>query len=289
MTGSDSEPSVTHPAGPSPSTTQRLMTAREVSHESGLREDLVVRFVPPIETPNGPFFGPRQLVIARVVRQLTGIGTPASTVVAAVENLNARPDNEVAQLAVQSERARPPGTKRRRALVVVATAVIALAVGGLIGGFVSRADRSSGGGSLAAPVTVTVSASPQTLQPAIPTAPDPVCGPWATATNDYRTKETAWSNTDSSIPASQWSPEQRSITMNVIPVLRQEAADLRGFAAKATDPTLRFLMQLEAAYQEAFADRLPNFAGPDDKRLWQAAINADVMIDSLCHAVVPPK
>ncbi len=100
-------------------------------------------------------------------------------------------------------------------------------------------------------------APPQPVQPAIPAATDAVCATWAIATNDYRTKEDAWAKTDPGIPAAQWSIQQRAITLDVIPVLRQEAADLRGFAAKASDPTLRFLMQLEAAYQEAFADRLP--------------------------------
>ncbi|HEY0229058.1 MAG TPA: hypothetical protein VGC05_22260 [Mycobacterium sp.] len=127
------------------------------------------------------------------------------------------------------------------------------------------------------------------MQPAIPAATDVVCATWALATNDYRTKEDDWAKTDPCISASQWSPQQRAISLNVIPVLRQEAADLRGFAAKATDPTLRFLMQLEAAYQEAFADRLPSYTPPADQLLWQAAINASVMINSQCYAVARPK
>lgn len=179
--------------------------------------------------------------------------------------------------------------RTRPSVVLSVTAIIALLIGGLAGGLIGKRIGSDRRGSAATPSTVTVPGPPQPVQPAIPAATDVVCATWALATNDYRTKDDDWAKTDPSISASQWSPQQRAITLNVIPVLRQEAADLRGFAAKATDPTLRLLMQLEAAYQEAFADRLPNYTPPGDQLLWQAAINASVMINSQCYAVAPPK
>lgn len=181
-----------------------------------------------------------------------------------------------------------PRPSRLLTPIRVAT-IIALLVGGLAGFLIGKGAGSGHPIPAATPSTVTVPGPPQPVQPAIPAATDVVCATWALATNDYRTKEDDWAKTDPSIPASQWSPQQRAITLNVIPVLRQEAADLRGFAAKASDPTLRFLMQLEAAYQEAFADRLPNYTPPGDQLLWQAAINASVMINSQCYAVARPK
>jgi hypothetical protein len=292
MAGSYGESSTTPHAAPSPAAAQRWVTAREVSRESGLREDLVVRFVPTVETPNGPLYGARQLEIAKFVRQLTDIGTPTSTVLAAVEDLNAHPDSELSRLAGQLNRGHPARPARRRtalAAAAAAAAVIALAIAGLVGALLGYSNGKDHSTHTAAPSTVSVPGPPQPVQPAVPAATDAVCAPWAAATNDYRAKEADWAKTDPGNSAAEWSPEQRSINMNVMPVLRQEAADLRGFAAKASDPTLRFLMQLEAAYQEAFADRLPTYAGAGDKRLWEAAIAASVMINSQCYAVARPK
>jgi hypothetical protein len=90
------------------------MTALEVSRESGLREDLVVRFVPITGTPNGPLFSTRQLEIAQYVKQLTEIGAPASTIAAAVEDLKARPASEVSQLAGRSRPAQPRARRTHR-------------------------------------------------------------------------------------------------------------------------------------------------------------------------------
>jgi hypothetical protein len=288
MTGSYGEPSGTTPAATSPSATQRWMTAGEVSRESGLREDLLIRFVPTVQTPNGPLFGARQLGIARFVRQLAEIGTPASAVLAAVEDLNGRPDDEISQLAGQSNRRHATRPTRRRA-GIVGVAVIAVLIGGLAGGLIGKNTVSDHRAPLAAPSTVTVSASPPPLQPAVPTAPDPVCAEWGPMNDAYIGKRAEWVKTDPNIPASQWSPEQRAITMNVIPGMHSEAAELRGIALKAADPVLRALLQLEALYQDDFADRLPNYSGPDDKRLWQAANDAGAMVNSLCHAMVRPK
>ena len=70
-------------------------------------------------------------------------------------------------------------------------------------------------------------------------------------------------------------------TMDVVPIMRQEASDLRGLAARANDQTLRFLMHLQALYDDAFADRLPNYTPPDDQRLWVAATDAGNMINAV--------
>src|ERR1700759_3443853 len=107
MTGSYGDPSATPPAAPPPSAAQRWMTSRELSREARLREDLAIQFVPAVETPDGPLYGTRQLGIARVVRQLTDIGTPASAVHAAVKDLDARPDPEFSQLVGQAHGRHP--------------------------------------------------------------------------------------------------------------------------------------------------------------------------------------
>nr|WP_181407300.1 hypothetical protein [Mycobacterium celatum] len=75
--------------------------------------------------------------------------------------------------------------------------------------------------------------------------------------------------------------------MAVIPVLQQEAVELRRLADKASDPVLRAMLQLEAKYQSAFANRLPNYTPPEDQRLWVAVTDFSDAVNSLCSAVVP--
>jgi hypothetical protein len=288
MTGSCGEPSTTPSTAPYPAA-GHWVTAREVSRESGLREDLVVRFVPTVETPNGPLFGAHQLGIARVVRQLTDIGTPASTIVAAVEELNAHTDSEVSQLADRSGR-RHPTRPTRRWVAIGATAVVALVVGGLTGGVMWPGKTSDSAiPSTSAPATETVSASPIPLAPAIPTSVDPICAQWGPMNDKYRAQRVDWAKTDPSIPAAQWSPEQRSVTMGMVPGLRSEATDERALATRATVPVLRELIELRALYGDAFADRLPNYDPNTDKNFWIAVTDFGNTINSLCSAVAQPK
>jgi hypothetical protein len=286
MAGSHGESTARPPAAPPPTATQHVMTARDVSRASGLREDLVARFVPAIDTPRGSGFGARQLAIATVVKQLTDIGAPASTVVAAVQDLNTCPDEELSPVAAKSG---GRSSRRRARIAFIATATVSLVIGGLIGGLAGRVDRSGNGGPATTPAPVTVSASPQTLQPAVPASVDPVCAEWGTTNDKYRAQRVDWAKTDSSLSAGQWSPEQRSVTLGIIPGLRSEANESRELAAKATVPMLRELMQQRAAYEELFADLLPNYNPNADKNLWIAVTDFGNSINSLCSAVVPPK
>lgn len=268
---------------PPTSATGRWMTLQEVARESGLREDLVSRFVPHMDTPTGPLYSAHHLGIARLVKQLTEMRLPYEAIDVTVRDAVNRPD---AQFGIALAQVRPNTSTRRKLWTVAgAAAAVALIVGGVIGGLIGYGN--GGGDTTAAPaVTVTAEAPPAQISATIPATPDPVCAEWNPIATDYASKQAEWAKTDPNVPAAQWSPQERALNMGIIPVLRDQAADMRRLAEKAEDPLLRALLESQAVYEEAYANRLPNYQ-PNDQRLWQAAINFSSAVNSLCTAVMP--
>lgn len=263
----------------------RWMSLPELAAATGLTGAQISQFVPATPTPEGPRFNPHQTALARVVRNLTDAGAPAAAIHTAVADLNQRPYGDVLA-AADKHLARPRRSSRGKRIALAAGAIAALLIAGLIGGAIgattNRHDQATP--PAAAPQTITVT---EPLNPTIPTTPDPVCAEWAPITTSYHEKRAAWRSVDSNIPASKWSDEQRALNMGVIPVMKAEAADMRRLADKAADPVLRAMLQLEAAYQDAFADRLPNYTPPDDERLWVAATDFSNAVNSMCYAIGP--
>lgn len=251
------------------------LTAQEVSQETGLRPDLVVRFVPHTDGPSGPLYNTQNLAAAHRVKQLTDAGAPAEAIDAAVRDITTR-DGLAA--AVQGQ---PTSPRRGKILAAAgAAAAVALIIGGVIGGLIGYNNR--GTTPTAAPVTVTAE-----VEPPLPTFAvnvDPVCDEWGVLNDDYRGKRAEWTGTDSNVPASQWTPEQRQITLDVVAVLKANAAELRHLAEQADDPALRTLLGLNATYKERFAQRLPSYTPATDKPIWTAAVNFGNAVNSYCNA-----
>jgi hypothetical protein len=161
---------------------------------------------------------------------------------------------------------------------------VALIAGGIIGGLIGAGRTDSSTTASAPAITVEV-AAPQ-VDPTIPTTPDPVCAEWAPISNSYAAKQAEWGKTDAKIPATDWGPEQRALNINIIGVLRDQAADMKRLASKATDPFLARLLREQALYEEEFANRLPNYQ-PSDQVLWQAAIDYASAVRATCLTVQP--
>lgn len=252
-------------------------TADEVSRETGLRPDLVLRFIPHTETPNGPRYNPHHVALAGTVKQMTDAGAPADAIDAAVRDLLQRPD-----LTAGAPLTRSPKRRNGQLLTVAGiTAAIALLIGGVIGGLIGSGNRNT---TTAAPAPVTITATAPL--PDVPTVPDPVCAEWNPLASEYAAKQADWAETDPGVPASRWSSEERALNLGVIPILRAQAEDMRRLAAEAQDPLLRSLMYSQAAYEDVFADRIPEYE-PGDQRLWQATINLSAAVNSRCTAMAP--
>ncbi|BEL41689.1 hypothetical protein [Mycobacteroides abscessus] len=263
----------------------RWISAPELARESGLREDLVQRFMPADTTGPAPMYSAGAVPLAKYVKRLTDMGTPASAIDAAVRELH---NNSGAMMQISLAAPVAPSRRGRLLAISGAAAAAALIIGGVIGGLIGAGTRGDTTTTTSAPVTVTAEApSRPAADTAAPNTPDPVCALWAPVNDNYYHQRQAWrqiANPD--IPATQWSAEQRSATMAVVPLLKDEAAKLRDIAPQAKSPTLQSLLQIEAGYQEAYANRLPNYV-PADNQLWSAANSLSDAVNAMCYAMVP--
>lgn len=274
------------------------LTAAEIARASQLREDLVERFLPAGQ-PQTNLYGRDLVSVARFVKVLTDLGTPTAAVEVAVAELRARPDAafNVALRGGGGAGRWPLGSKltgsRPRTLKAIGvTTAAALLVGGVVAVAVSRHDdeQSTAGPTRpsAKPVPAEVVASTVTDEPGSRSAqsfaspkPDPVCSQWQRASVGYDGKQQSWVKTDHRVPASRWSPKQRAVTLAVVPVMRQEAAELRALADKSTDPLLTGLLRAQSRYVDNYATKLPKFE-PRDHANWTAATAMDGAVKAVC-------
>lgn len=280
----------------------RWLTAAEVARASQLREDLVERFLPATQ-PQENLYGRDLVSVARFVKVLTDLGTPTAAVEVAVTELRARPD---AAFKVALRGAGDGGrwrfdsefdaglTKRPRMRTVIGvTTAAALVVGGVLAVTLSGGEhapvaaepaKSAG----AKPVPAEVIASSEQEDPGAKPAqafaaakPDPVCGQWQRAGAGFDRKQQAWAKTDHRVAAARWSPRQRAVTLSVIPVMRQEAAELRRLADESTDPLLSGLLRAQSRYVDNYAAKLPKFV-PADHASWTAATAMEGAVKAIC-------
>lgn len=275
------------------------LTAAEIARASRLRADLVERFLPAVPPPENLYS--RDLVsVARFVKALTDLGTPTAAVEVAVSELRARPDAAFGvALGSGSAGGRWPlsgrgGAGRARAWKAIgATAAAALLVGGVATVTLSGHEEppTAAGGpapaTAAAPVpaeVVSAATGTTAAQPAQAFAaakPDPACAQWQRVSAGYDTKRQPWAKTDHRVSAARWTPRQRSVTLAVIPVLREEAAELRRLADKAKDPLLSGLLRAQSRYVETYAAKLPKFE-PGDQVHWTAATAMGGAVKAVC-------
>lgn len=274
------------------------LTASEIARASQLREDLVERFLPAGQ-PQSNLYGRDLVAVARFVKVLTDLGTPTAAVEVAVAELRARPDAafNMALRAGGGAGHRPLAPKltgnRTRILKTVGAATAAAVLVGVVVAVttsVHRDEQTTAGPAVsgAKPVPAEAVASTVTDEPGSGPAqafaapkPDPVCPQWQRASAGYDGKQQAWVKTDHRVPAARWSPKQRSLTLAVVPVMRQEAAELRRLADKATDPLLAGLLRAQSRYVDNYATKLPKFE-PADHANWTAATAMDGAVKAVC-------
>jgi hypothetical protein len=255
------------------------MSRTELAQASGLREDLIARFIPATESPNGPMYAAQQMALAVYVKELTDLLLPPAAVDEKVREFIARPPASPAGLSL------PAAKPSRRGLwtVVGAAATAALLIGGAIGALIG----SSGGNSPAASApTAAIEAPPAGFTPTIPVAPDPVCAEWGPIADFYSAELKEWSEKSVNQPASTWNAEQWDLNRAFIATVREQISDLNRLAEKAQDPFLAALMRAQAMYAEAFILRLPNYQ-PSDRPLWQAAYDFSGAVRAACITVQP--
>lgn len=261
-----------HAAGP-------WMSRTELAQASGLREDLVARFIPATDTPTGPMYAAQQMALAVYVKELTDRNLPAAAVDEKVREFTARPPAPPTHLSVGTK-----PTRRGLWAAVGAAATAALIVGGAIGAMIGSSN--TGNSTAVAVPTATVEAAAPEFKPTIPESPDPVCAEWAPIADANAAKQREWATKSVDQPASTWNDEQRALNRAFVEVVRENISNLNRLADKAQDPFLAALMRAQAMYAEAYILRLPNYE-PSDRPLWQAAVDMSGAVRAACKTVVP--
>jgi hypothetical protein len=260
----------------------RRTTRAELAQASGLREDLIERFIPTVDTPNGPMYLAQQLHLVLYVKELIACDLPPAAVEDKVREYLTRP----APTGVPPIIPKPAARRRGPSAAIGGTAAAALLIGGVIGGLIGSSNKDSAPAA-AAPM-VTVEAPAPQFNPTIPVTPDPVCAEWAPIADSYAAKQKDWGSRggDPTLPASTWTPDQVALNLGILPVLRDQVADLNRLADKAQDPFLAGLLRAQAMYEAAFIPRLPNYQ-PSDRPLWQAVYDFSGAVRAACITVQP--
>lgn len=114
---------------------------------------------------------------------------------------------------------------------------------------------------------------------------NPVCGDWGSALYDFTQETSDWAQTfNPNLPVSEWSPQQHSLSRDVVNVMQTNADQLQELGADSTNPVLDDFAVLAAQYQRAYIQALPTYTSPDNY-LNSTAARLVVAIDQACKAV----
>ncbi len=187
----------------------------------------------------------------------------------------------------------PPPPKNNRALkwalggtaliaVIAITAVVTMSLGG--------GDKEKGDGN--GPTPTAGSGSTSEFASANDTGPvtiiteDPSCAPWVPILNTLAAAQTSnnWGERDPSIPASVWSPDQRTQFQQVGQAMRAAADQTEPLIKLTTHRVMRQLYEQFIAYARAFAREIPTYTEPDNA-LARTATQASNALAKICDAI----
>lgn len=116
------------------------------------------------------------------------------------------------------------------------------------------------------------------------TSPNAVCQEWQTTADRFLSDIDAWRQTDSNIPAGQWSPEQKALSEKVAPVMRSSADELEALGQRSENPIWQDIAELAAQYRRGYAQALPTYTQADVNLYYVSLYSAGV-IRGACDAV----
>ncbi|MGV0837157.1 hypothetical protein [Mycolicibacterium thermoresistibile] len=114
--------------------------------------------------------------------------------------------------------------------------------------------------------------------------PNGVCSAWASAVDEFEAGTAEWVVSDASIPASRWSPQQRKMNDEVIPVMENFAQRLQELGEESKNATFQDFADLSAQYRYAFIEAIPTYL-PEDKYLASVSSAIAGVIHAACRVV----
>lgn len=95
---------------------------------------------------------------------------------------------------------------------------------------------------------------------------DPTCGAWGDVVRVYADASSGveWGERDFSVPASAWTPEQRTMYETVGDAMSDAARKAENLATQTPHRVMRQLYEQFIAYANAFVERIPSYSQEDD-------------------------
>lgn len=115
------------------------------------------------------------------------------------------------------------------------------------------------------------------------TSADETCPEWYRLLDESNTETRAWQALDSAIPASSWTPDQRAVMENVVPIMKRQADDIETLAQSSPNPLIRDFGVFAAQYRRAYADAVPSYT-PADSYLSSTSGRMGSIIYQACKA-----
>ncbi len=113
--------------------------------------------------------------------------------------------------------------------------------------------------------------------------PTPACDAWAMKITEFDTKIAEWLALDPQIPAADWTPEQRRVNEDVLPVMTENAAALMAIGRQSRNPVFEDIATLASQYRRAFVVAAPTYTVADNY-LSEAAAFLSKTINLACSA-----
>ena len=92
---------------------------------------------------------------------------------------------------------------------------------------------------------------------------DSTCEQWIANDGEFAAATKEWESLDSSIPASQWAPEQRASQLAALPSFKSLADEMESAGRQSGDPVLEDFAALGAAYMRAYVSTGDSYIGAD--------------------------
>ena len=114
---------------------------------------------------------------------------------------------------------------------------------------------------------------------------DPTCADWAPVINAFAAIALqGWDSRDPSVPASQWSPEQRKQYADIAAAMRKAAHETTALSVETPHRVMRELYEQSVAYWRAYTEALPDYQ-PSNDHLARAATGTSNALTWICSAI----
>lgn len=113
---------------------------------------------------------------------------------------------------------------------------------------------------------------------------DPSCGTWSRVQTTLADSQSTWSDRDPSVPATSWTPEQRSAYTTVAEAMNRAANQTVQLVSLTPHRVVRELYEQFIAYARAYSAAIPSYE-PEDDNLAGVVTASSAALGFMCGAI----